>query len=266
MTTGARKPGLAGRIRRGECLFGLIVKMPAASVVEVAGLLGYDLVVIDLEHGLGETALLEEHLRAADSVGIDVVVRVGTNDPLQILRVLDAGTRGVIVPHVDSPEQAEAAVAAAHYPPRGKRGLAMTTRAGRYSTRSLSEHLDEARSETVVIVQAEDKLALGHLKEIVTTDGVDAVWLGTSDLSMSLGRPGEISHPVVVEAIDQIVSAVQASGSTALCVVAESADNVLAWQERGATIVLFIATTLQTAHLQGTIDRARGTSIPAQKD
>lgn len=246
---------LVARIRRREQLLGLIVKMPNPAVIEVAGHLGYDFVLLDTEHGPADTVELEHHLRAADSAGIDVIVRVGANDPLQILRALDSGAKGIIAPHIDTPQQAAQAVSAAHYPPAGTRGLAASTRAGRHSTGTLAEHLDRARRDTAVFVQIEDKKAVEHATAIATTEHVDAVWLGPGDLSMSLGHPGELDHPDVATAIDSIVSDVTAN--TALCVVVDSENDIPYWRHRGASIVVFVAANIQTERFRELLKNSR---------
>jgi 4-hydroxy-2-oxoheptanedioate aldolase len=241
---------LAARLRRHDQVFGLIVKMPNPAALEVAGHLGFDFAVIDTEHGPGDTSELEHHIRAADSAGLDVIVRVGTSQPLDILRALDAGAKGVIVPHVNTRAEAEAAVAAAHYPPLGTRGLAASTRAGRHSTGTLADHLRRARSETVVIVQVEDVSAVENAAAIAATPNLDAVWLGPGDLSMSLGHPGEMDHPEVAPVIDRLVTDITTAQGAVLCVVVDGEDEVPRWRARGASMVLFIATNLQTARLR----------------
>jgi 4-hydroxy-2-oxoheptanedioate aldolase len=249
MTVAANRPDdhtLVARIRRREQLLGLIVKMPSPALVEVAGHLGYDFVLLDAEHGAADTLELEHHMRAADSAQIDVVVRVGANDSLQILRALDSGAKGIIAPHVDTPQEAAAAVHAAHYPPIGSRGLAASTRAGRYSTGNLADHLTRARNETTVFVQIENKDAIQHASAIAATENVDAVWLGPGDLSMSLGHPGELDHPDVAAAIDSIVDDVTQAKNTALCIVVDSEDDIQYWRHRGASIVVFVAANIQT--------------------
>jgi 4-hydroxy-2-oxoheptanedioate aldolase len=238
------KQSLASRIRAGEFLVGLVVKMPCPAVVEAAGHAGFDLIVIDTEHGVGDSADLEHHLRAADSAGIDAIVRVGSNERLQILRALDAGATGVIVPHVDTPHDAELAVQAAHYPPEGARGLATSTRAGRHSTATLAEHIVRARRDTVVIAQVEDRHAVTWAHDIAATPRLNAVWLGPSDLSMSLGHPGDLTHPDVATAIDAIVDGVGSAAKAALCVLVDAEDEIAPWRARGATIALFAATGL----------------------
>ncbi len=251
------KPSLASRLRGRDLLIGLVVKMPCPAVIEAAGHAGLDLVVIDTEHGGGDTAELENHLRAADSSGIDAIVRVGANDPLQILRALDAGATGVIVPHVNTADDAIAATRAAHYPPDGNRGLAMSTRAGRHSTGTLAEHIERARRDTVVIVQIEDQKAVAAARDIAATPNVDAVWLGPGDLSMSLGRPGDLNHPEVVIAIDAIVDGVNAASAAALCVLVDAEQDIPAWQQRGACVALFAATKILASRLEDLVNAAK---------
>lgn len=256
-TTANQQTSLAERMRTGEDLLGLIVKMPNHATVEVAGHLGFDFVLLDIEHGAEDTIELENHLRAADSAGIDVIVRVGVNEALPILRVLDSGAKGVIVPHVNTPEEAEAAVRSAHYPPIGERGLAASTRAGRFSTGTLTAHIERARKETAVVVQIEDRRAVESAFKVASTEHVDAVWLGPGDLSMSFGLPGETGHPVVAEAIDRIVDDVSRAAQTALCVVLEHESEIPGWRERGASVFLFVATNLQTRRLRELRENSR---------
>jgi 4-hydroxy-2-oxoheptanedioate aldolase len=170
---------------------------------------------------------------------------------------LDAGAKGVIAPHVDTPEEATAAVSAAHYPPVGTRGLAASTRAGRHSTGTLADHLERALRETAVFVQIEDKKAVEHAKAIAATEHVDAVWLGPGDLSMSLGHPGELNHPDVAAAVDSIVEDVTRAANTALCVVVDSEDDIPYWRHRGASIVVFVAANIQTARFRELLKNAR---------
>jgi 4-hydroxy-2-oxoheptanedioate aldolase len=238
------RPFLATRIAGGDTACGVIVKMPAPALVELAGHTGFDLVVIDTEHGSADGAELEHHLRGAGSASIPALVRVGSNDPLPILRALDAGAAGVIVPHVSAPEDAQAAVRAAHYPPTGSRGLALSTRAGRYGTLPVHEHLANAAASTIVVAQVEDKDAVPQSAQIAATPGLNAVWIGPSDLSLSLGLPGQLTHPAVAAAIDHIAAEVTASSHCALCVLVDSVEEAAAWRQRGARIILFSSTAI----------------------
>jgi 4-hydroxy-2-oxoheptanedioate aldolase len=196
---------LAARLGAKETLCGLLVKMPSPATVELAGHCGFDFVVLDTEHGAADTGDLEHHVRAADSVGVPLLVRIGSSEPVETLRALDAGATGIVVPHVNSAAEARDVVRAAHYPPMGTRGFAVSTRAGHHGRRTVAEHARVALEETVVVVQVEDAKALGHVAEIASVERVDAIFLGPNDLSVSLGRPGELSHPEVAAAVDGIV-------------------------------------------------------------
>ncbi|WP_051791457.1 HpcH/HpaI aldolase family protein [Amycolatopsis jejuensis] len=233
--------GIAKRLRAGEGLVGVVLKMPAPALAELAGHVGLDLIVLDTEHGPNNADLLEHHIRAADSAEIPVLVRVSANDRTQILTALDAGATGVIVPHVNTAEEAAAAVRAAHYPPMGDRGFALSTRAGRYGTKRPESHIGDAANHTIVIVQVEDAAAIPHVADIAATSRLDAIWVGPSDLSMSLGHPSQFSHPEVVAALDEIESKIRSAHNARLCVIVRKKDDSRKWRRRGAGIVLFSA-------------------------
>jgi 4-hydroxy-2-oxoheptanedioate aldolase len=233
----------------GGSLLGLIVKMPAAATVEIAGHAGFDLVLIDTEHGPGEMIELEHHIRAAESAGIGVLVRVGDVHSPDILRALDAGADGVVVPHVTSGDDVRKAASLTRYPPDGRRSLAISTRAGRYGTGTVAEHLKSARQHVALVAQLEDADALANTHEILAADGLAGVFIGPSDLSASLGHPGEIEHPRVAEAIEQIANAVLQHARLALCVLVADENEACHWIERGARIVLMNAPALLAERL-----------------
>lgn len=245
---------LAERIRGDELLLGLLVKMPAPAIVETGGRVGFDFVVLDTEHG--DATGLEHHLRAAGSVGIDCLVRVGDKSDLGILRALDSGAAGVVVPHVTTVAEAEGIVQAAHYPPRGRRGLSATTRAGGHGVVPLAEHVALAGETTVVIAQLEDQEALPHARAIANVDRLDGIFVGRSDLSASLGFPGEIGRPEVVAAVDQIIEALKGT-EAALCVIASSPEEAHAWAARGTRMVVFTAMALLAKNLAQLVSQTR---------
>jgi 4-hydroxy-2-oxoheptanedioate aldolase len=243
VTTGPGHEGLAARLAGGDRLIALFAKMPCPGQIESAGRTGFDLAVLDLEHGPGGGHELEHHLRAADAAGVPALVRVPSADPVHVGAALDAGAAGVVVPHVLDPAGAEAVVAAAHYPPRGRRGFAVSTRAGGYGAAGWLEHLERAARETVVVVQIEDAEAVPHAAGICAVPGVSGVLIGAADLSMSLGRPGSPPHPEVAAAIDAVVAAATGAGVPLLAVVGSPAD-ARAWHARGAAVAAFVSTNL----------------------
>jgi 2-keto-3-deoxy-L-rhamnonate aldolase RhmA len=153
-----------------------------------------------------------------------------------VLRVLDLGAIGIVVPHVDSAAQAEDAVRAAHYPPRGDRGFATYTRAGRFGLTGVDEHLAAAAERTVVIAMIESRAGVAAAGEIADVDGVDAVFVGPADLALDLGHPGEPRHPEVAAAIADVGAAVRRR--CALMAIVADAAGATAAAERGATIVV----------------------------
>jgi 4-hydroxy-2-oxoheptanedioate aldolase len=234
---------LADRLRAHEALRFLFVKMPAPAEVELAGAVGFDAVIVDTEHGAGGGVELEHHLRAAAAAGIPALVRVASTAAAPILHALDAGAAGVVVAHVADAAAAAAVVEAAHYPPRGRRGLALSTRAGGYGTGDLADHLARAARETLVLVQIEDAEAVPRSCEILGVDGVDGVLIGVTDLSISLGHPGDPEHPEVAAAIGAIRDAAGRAGA-AIAVVTSTPAEADAAHAGGVTACMFVSTLL----------------------
>ena len=204
-----RKPtSFARRLRVGEQLIGTIIGSPAPAVVEVLAGSGVDWLFIDGEHGALDSADLITILQAAGSC--PCVVRVPSHDPVWIARALDAGAAGIIVPRVDSAEQATEIVANAKYPPRGRRGLGLA-RAHGFGLR-FDEYLNSANQETVIIIQAESRIAVENIDAIAAVAGIDGILIGPNDLSASLGCTGEIGSPTVTAAVDRIMRACRRAG------------------------------------------------------
>jgi 4-hydroxy-2-oxoheptanedioate aldolase len=239
-----RAVGLRRALADGPALLGLFVKMPCAATIEIAGHEGFDLVVIDMEHGASDMAELEHHLRAADGCGLPALVRVSSGASPDVLRSLDAGAHGIVFPHVSSAAEAERAVEATRYPPRGTRSLAMSTRAARYGRRSIAEHLAESERAVAVVAQIESREGLERTAEIAATPTLDAILIGPADLSASLGRAADPDHPDVTQATERIAAAVLREGGPALGVLVASESEARRWVERGARIVLFVAISL----------------------
>jgi len=200
------------KLRDGDCVFGVFIPVAAPRLVEWAGLADFDYVLIDAEHGPIEPAACEDLVRAAESVDVTPIVRVPENNEKLILRYLDVGVQGIMVPQVNTVEDAERAVGAVKYAPRGRRGLA-GSRAASYGYRvSLSDYTRQANDETMVLVQIENINALPHLDDILGVNGIDVFELGQADLSQSMGFPGETGRPEVLAAVNTIVTRVLAAG------------------------------------------------------
>jgi 2-keto-3-deoxy-L-rhamnonate aldolase RhmA len=240
--------------------------MPAEPLVEMAAVAGLDYLVIDCEHGPDDVMALQHHLMCAQACGIDVLVRVGEDEPGLVLRSLDLGASGVVIPHVDDVEDARRAVAYAHYPPLGERGFATYSRAGRYGTVGASEHLRRAAESTLVVVMIETAAGCGKARGILSVDGVDAVLVGPADLAVSLGLP---EAGVVDRAIAAVHMEASRAGRTVMSIVGDIAGAERA-RSAGAGMVLYNLTavlrqTLEEAAAVGAVDpgQAEDTNGPA---
>jgi 4-hydroxy-2-oxoheptanedioate aldolase len=237
-------PSLRRRLLGGETLYGLFIKPPATALMEMCAAAGFDFALIDGEHGTGDALEWENHVRAGESFGMPSVVRVGSHHPIEILRALDVGAQGILVPHLNSKAEAEAIVRAAHYPPIGRRGLATSTRAGRHTFSNLKEHLRSAQENTLIAVQVEDPEGIEHVDAIASVPYIDCVFIGPSDLSLGLGYPGESDHPTVVEASTRIYTAIATKPNVRLGTFARDPEDANAWTARGAAFVALSSTLL----------------------
>ena len=188
-------------------VWGVFMQLPSPELVEVSALVGYDFVVVDCEHGAISEDVAAHMIRAADAAGITPLVRVPRNEAPTILRYLDRGAQGIMVPQVNSVADAKRAVEASRYFPAGRRGIA-PNRASDYGlTRDLKDALADVNAETLVLVQLENRIGVEHIAEIAQTEGVDVVFIGPGDLSQSLGKPAQFDAPELHETIASIIRA-----------------------------------------------------------
>lgn len=200
---------LKSLLREGKPAFGLFLTIGHAEVAEMLSLTGYDWLLVDMEHAPIEVATLEMMLIAVRPP-VTPLVRVPVNDPAHIKVALDAGAMGVMVPHVDSAEEAKLAASYVRYPPKGVRGVG-PRRAALYGL-AKEEYLKRADEEVMLIVQIESREAVGKVEEILGVEGVDAYFIGPADLSASLGVTGGLRSPEVVRAVEKIASVGEAQG------------------------------------------------------
>jgi 2-dehydro-3-deoxyglucarate aldolase len=178
------------------------IQMGHPAIAEIMASAGFDWLVVDLEHSAITLREAEDLIRVIDLKGVVPLVRLSSNNPEQIKRVMDAGSHGVIIPMVNSPEEAAAAVASVKYPAVGRRSFGLA-RAQGYGAR-FEDYLAWQRDHSLVIVQIEHINAVNCLESILSVEGVDAYFVGPYDLSGSLGIPGQFDHPEFLEAMDRI--------------------------------------------------------------
>jgi len=220
-------------LREPAPLFGAWLQLESPMAAEIAGRLGFDWVGIDVQHGLiGYDGMLRM-LQAVAVGGVPAIVRVAAADPAAIGRALDSGAAGVIVPLVESAEQAELAVAACRFPPRGRRswGPVRPALAGGYRPA-------DADREVACIVMVETRAGVDAVEEIAAVDGVDGVLVGPSDLALSLGGgpAATLADPLVRPHAERVVAACAAAG-VAVGAVTPGPDHVAAYLDVGCTLV-----------------------------
>lgn len=193
---------LKRKLADGQLTLGSWLTINHRAVVEIMGTAGFEWLCLDIEHsaiGIGDVANMVAHIQAN---GMQALVRVNENNPDIIKRVMDAGAEGVIVPMVNSAEDARNAVKAVRYPTLGKRGVGLS-RAQNYGV-GFSEYLDWLENDSVVIAQIEHIDAVNALREILDVDGIDGIIVGPYDLSASMGYPGDFGRESVVNALKKV--------------------------------------------------------------
>lgn len=219
------------RLAKGEAVYGPFMKATDAAFVECSGYAGFDFVILDMEHGPVGFSGLQHLVRAAEVSGIISVVRTYDSSEMAIGKALDLGAKGIQVPQVRSASGAREVVKAARFFPDGERGVCRFVRAARYSATPRDEYFRKA-NRSLVILQIEGTQAIDELDEILRVEGFDILFVGPYDLSQSLGVPGQVSHPSVIEAIENITGKARAAG-VVLGVFCDTPESAALWRKAG---------------------------------
>lgn len=220
-------------LREPRQLLGLWINFPYAPIVEALAGSGFDWMLFDMEHTPSDLERIGQQLLALRGTGVAPVVRVPVHDMCWIKRVLDAGAPNVMVPNIRNAREAAEAVAWTRFAPEGLRGVAGSTRAGGWTR--YKDYMARANDEIGVIVQIESRAALDELDAICRVPGIDAVFIGPSDLAASLGHRGGAARPEVQSAIADAIRSARAAGCAVGILAADGkAEHYL---EQGATMV-----------------------------
>ncbi|KQZ01727.1 hypothetical protein ASD45_13345 [Pseudolabrys sp. Root1462] len=198
-----RRNAFKAAIRAKKLQVGLWQSLCSNVAVEICSDSGFDWLLLDTEHSPNEIPDLLSQLQAMEKGTATAIIRPAWNDAVLIKRCLDIGAQALLIPYVQSVEEAKAAVAATRYPPHGIRGVSVSARASRYGR--VSGYLTKANSEICVLVQVETRQSLDALEDIAAVDGVDGVFIGPSDLAASLGHLGNPAHADVQAAMKDAV-------------------------------------------------------------
>jgi 2-keto-3-deoxy-L-rhamnonate aldolase RhmA len=206
------RPSLHERLSRQRALVGLLQTHPNPILAEMAGMCGYDFVMLDGEHGVFSDMDFVQALQALDATGTSGIVRLPGHDSRAVGRYLDMGARGIVAPGISTGEQARALVRAMDYPPTGTRGCgASAHRVTRYGT-DMQAHWQAPRGGACLLVVIESRLGVENVDDILAVDGVYGALIGTSDLTADLGCARDFSHPAYAHAVSRIEHAAATRG------------------------------------------------------
>lgn len=207
-------------LREGRPQIGIWSSLSSHIVAEILAGAGFDWVLLDTEHSPNELPMVQNQLHAMSEGGATPVVRVPWNDMVMIKRFLDIGAQSLLVPYVQSAEEAKNAVRYTRYPPQGVRGVAGATRATRYGR--IKDYFKRVHEELCVLVQAETRAALANLEAIAAVEGIDGVFIGPNDLAADMGYLGNWQHPEVWKVMEDAAKRIRKAGKAPGILVGEA--------------------------------------------
>jgi 4-hydroxy-2-oxoheptanedioate aldolase len=226
-----RENRIKRKLARGE-VASVFLGNNTPDMIDLLGPLGFDGAWLEGEHGPVDFGDIPDLSRACDLWGMTSVVRVNLNLPGVIYRTLDSGAQGIVVPHVNTVEEARAVVDAAKFHPRGSRGMWPSRQ-----SYGVEDYYKKANDETLVIVLIEDIVAVNNLTEILTVDNIDVFLVAPGDLAQSMGHLDQTRHPKVLETVDRAIEQIIAAGRVAGTTVTD--DTVEDYVDKGVRFVLF---------------------------
>ena len=226
------------RLRNGETIVGTMVQeMHTPAIAQILKQVGFDFLMVDLESSSFSLETTTEIIRVGRLLDMCPLVRVASPEYHLIARVLDQGAMGVMVPRIETRNEAIKIVESAKYPPMGKRGCSSNAPHAEYSLGPLREFLEINNEDTLVIIQIELKAAVERIDELLAVRGVDVALVGPTDLSISLGVPGETGHSSVEEAIEKVIAAAQRHNVAAGIHMA-SVEPLKRWMTKGMRMIM----------------------------
>ena len=225
------------RVLAGEWLTGTFLNLGSPLSAEIAGRSGFDWLMLDQEHGPGSEETLLQQLHAVSASTATTIVRIAHNEPACFKRVLDLGAGGVMVPYVNSAEEARAAVASVRYPPHGLRGVSKFNRAAGFG-KDFDDYYAHSHERLVTMAQIETPESLTHLDAIASVDGVDVLFIGPLDLTTNMGIQGQFENPLFVEARRAVATAARKAGKAA-GILATGASQIPVLREEGFSVMAF---------------------------
>lgn len=224
------------KLARGEPVFGTFFKFGSPGLIELFGLAGFDFLIVDAEHSNFSHADIETMIRTCELVGMSSIIRTQDASEANILHALDSGASGVQVPSLRDPEQVRELIYRSKYHPIGGRGWAPGCRAADYAFGNADEYVARANRDTLISVHVENKQMVDRIEALCAVEHLDVLFIGTGDLSQSLGHPGKANHPEVQAAVDKVIEAGVRHGKH-LGAVATNPEQLCDYLRRGVKYI-----------------------------
>jgi 2-keto-3-deoxy-L-rhamnonate aldolase RhmA len=232
---------LKKRLQAGEQILGTMVTLfDNLQIARLLKIAGFDFFVIDCEHGAFNYSAMADLLAMAREVGMPAVVRIPMVDRECILKYMEMGAAGLLLPNTETAEQARLLVQYAKYAPLGDRGVSLfRPHSGYEKIDSAVDYMGKANGETLLLVQIESRAGIGKCEAILAVEGVDAAFIGPSDLSQSLGIIGQLGHPDFISAVDRVIAAAKQHGKYSGLHCMGTIESLKPWREKGMTLNLW---------------------------
>ena len=240
----------------GDCRFGTWVKIPALETVEMLGRAGFDFVVIDMEHALHSLQTAYQCIIQAQATGMAALVRMPDHSASLAQKLLDAGADGLLIPRVESADEARRALSGMCFPPQGSRGMGYTSRAAMWGADSVPAYLERSRTGVTRIAQLEDAGVIEEIDAVCAAPGLDALFIGFGDLMLSTGLPRSDAK---MQALEQKVLAAGAAHGLPVGTAVQSPKDAHACRDAGYSFVMVSAdTTLFSIAARGLMGELKG--------
>jgi 2-keto-3-deoxy-L-rhamnonate aldolase RhmA len=238
-----KKNHILEAMKKGKIPLGMEVNTGNPSIIEILALTGFDFYMLDMEHTRLNPDTVENCIRTADAAGITTIVRVPENNATFLRHAQEAGAQGVVVPHVQTPQDVRKIIDSIRYPPEGKCGVCPSVRAASFSSDDYEEYTEYSNRNTMIIPLLEDKTGFENAEEIfaLLKPGVDAIGTGMGDMAFSLKKPGQKvnrQHPYIKEAAARVAALSKKTG-VAIMDMAFSPDGAKDTVARGTKILLY---------------------------
>lgn len=205
-------------------------------ITQMLATAGFDFMYVDMEHSCLSLETVSDLCTAAMAAGLVPIVRPSAKEPHLLTRPLDNGAMGLLIPHVDTRQEAEAVVRAVRFPPLGERGMNLQNIHTGYGKANGEDYVRSTHAETLLLVQIESDKGISTLDEILSVDGVDGAVIGRADLSTDLGLPGQTNHPEVVNRVERMIASCQRHGKIPGLLVQDVA-SARQWISKGIRLV-----------------------------